>query len=133
MFLFNTAFIRMRFYVNLFKEMSNRVAELQCEDGFWRASLLDPVTYSDPETSSTGLFVYALAYGINQGYLSKDKYLPVVTKGWKALVASVDTEGKIGWVQPVGQDPKRIEKRMTQVYGTGGFLMAACEVYKLIE
>ena len=121
------------FYVNLFKEMSNRVAELQCEDGFWRASLLDPVTYSDPETSSTGLFVYALAYGINQGYLSKDKYLPVVTKGWKALVASVDTEGKIGWVQPVGQDPKRIEKRMTQVYGTGGFLMAACEVYKLIE
>lgn len=121
------------YYVNLFKEMSNRVAELQCEDGFWRASLLDPVTYSDPETSSTGLFVYALAYGINQGYLSKDKYLPVVTKGWKALVASVDTEGKIGWVQPVGQDPKRIEKRMTQVYGTGGFLMAACEVYKLIE
>ena len=106
---------------------------MQCEDGFWHASLLDPVTYSDPETSSTGLFVYALAYGINEGYLSKDKYLPVVTKGWKALVASVDTEGKIGWVQPVGQDPKRIEKRMMQVYGTGVFLMAACEVYKLIE
>ena len=121
------------FYVKLFKEMSNRIVELQCEDGFWHASLLDPVTYSDPETSSTGLFVYALAYGINEGYLSKDKYLPVVTKGWKALVASVDTEGKIGWVQPVGQDPKRIEKRMTQVYGTGVFLMAACEVYKLIE
>lgn len=121
------------FYVTLFKEMSSRVAELQCEDGFWHASMLDPVTYSDPETSSTGLFVYALAYGINQGYLSKEKYLPVVIKGWKALVASVDTEGKIGWVQPVGQDPKRIEKRMTQVYGTGAFLMAACEVYRLIE
>ncbi|WP_293668717.1 glycoside hydrolase family 88 protein [uncultured Parabacteroides sp.] len=121
------------FYVKLFKEMSTRVAELQCEDGFWRASLLDPVTYSDPEISSTGLFVYALAYGINQGYISKEKYLPVVIKGWKALVASVDTEGKVGWVQPVGQAPKRIEKRMTQVYGTGGFLMAACEVYRLVE
>lgn len=121
------------FYVKLFKEMSTRVAELQCEDGFWRASLLDPVTYSDPETSSTGLFVYALAYGINQGYISKEKYLPVVIKGWKALVTSVDTEGKVGWVQPVGQAPKRIEKRMTQVYGTGGFLMAACEVYRLVE
>lgn len=121
------------YYLHLFREMSKRVAELQCKDGFWRASMLDPETYPDPETSSTGLFVYALAYGINQGYLPKDKFLPVVTKGWQALVASVDTEGKVCWVQPVGQAPKRIEKRMTQVYGTGGFLMAACEMYKLAE
>ena len=106
---------------------------MQCEDGFWRASMLDTETYVDPETSSTGLFVYALAYGINQGYLSKEDYLPIVIKGWEALVASVDTEGKVCWVQPVGQDPKRIEKRMTQVYGTGGFLMAACEIYKLVK
>ena len=121
------------YYLQLFREMSDRVAELQCEDGFWRTSMLDIETYPDPETSSTGLFVYALAYGINQGYLPKDKFLPVVTKGWEALVASVDTEGKVCWVQPVGQAPKRIEKRMTQVYGTGGFLMAACEMYKLAE
>lgn len=119
------------YYLQLFCEMSDRVADLQCEDGFWRTSMLDIETYPDPETSSTGLFVYALAYGINQGYLSKEKFLPVVIKGWKALVASVDTEGKVCWVQPVGQAPKRIEKRMTQVYGTGGFLMTACEVYKL--
>lgn len=121
------------YYLQLFREMSDRVAELQCEDGFWRTSMLDIETYPDPETSSTGLFVYALAYGINQGYLPKDKFLPVVIKGWKALVASVDTGGKVCWVQPVGQAPKRIEKRMTQVYGTGGFLMAACEMYKLTE
>lgn len=121
------------YYLQLFREMSHRVAELQGEDGFWRTSLLDATTYPDPETSSTGLFVYALACGINEGYLPKEKFLPVVTKGWAALVASVDTEGKVCWVQPVGQAPKRIEKRMTQVYGTGGFLMAASEVYKLAE
>lgn len=74
--------------------MSDRVAELQCEDGFWRTSMLDIETYPDPETSSTGLFVYALAYGINQGYLPKDKFLPVVTKGWEALVASSRYRGK---------------------------------------
>lgn len=117
----------------IFQEMSGRIAELQCEDGFWRASMLDPETYTNPETSGTGLFVYALAYGINEGYLSKEKYLPVVIKGWNALVASVDTEGKVGWVQPVGQEPKKVEKRMTQVYGTGGFLMAACEMYRLAQ
>lgn len=121
------------YYLQLFREMSDRVAELQGEDGFWRTSLLDAATYPDPETSSTGLFVYALAYGINEGYLPKEKFLSVVAKGWQALVASVDTEGKVCWVQPVGQAPKRIEKRMTQVYGTGGFLMAASEVYKLAE
>lgn len=121
------------YYLALFREMSERIAGLQSDDGFWRTSLLDTETYPDPETSGTGLFVYALAYGINQGYLPKEKFLPVVTKGWKALVASVDTEGKVCWVQPVGQAPKRIEKRMTQVYGTGGFLMAACEIYRLSE
>lgn len=113
--------------------MSERIAGLQSEDGFWRASLLDTQTYTDPETSGTGLLVYALAYGINQGYLSKDKFLPAVTKGWQALVASVDTEGKLCWVQPVGQAPKKIEKKSNLVYGTGGFLQAACEIYKLSD
>lgn len=121
------------FYVQLFKEMSEKIASLQDKNGFWHASMLDPITYSDPETSGTGLFVYALAYGINEGYLSKEKYLPVVTKGWEALVSSVDTEGKVCWVQPVGQAPKSIEKRSTNVYGVGGFLMAACEVYQLSD
>lgn len=121
------------FYMKLFCEMSERIAELQCEDGFWRASMLDTQTYTDPETSGTGLFVYALAYGINEGYLSKDKFLPIVVKGWQALVASVDTEGKLCWVQPVGQAPKKIEKKSNLVYGTGGFLQAACEVYKLSD
>lgn len=123
------------YYLQLFREMSERLAELQCEDGFWRASLLDSEAYPDPETSSTGLIVYALAYGINEGYLPKETFLPVVTKGWQALVASVDTEGRVCWVQPVGQAPKRIEKKESQVYvyGTGGFLMAACEMYKLAD
>ena len=121
--------------MQLFREMSERLAELQCEDGFWRASLLDSEAYPDPETSSTGLIVYALAYGINEGYLPKDKFLPIVVKGWQALIASVDTEGRVCWVQPVGQAPKRIEKKIPQVYvyGTGGFLMAACEMYKLTD
>lgn len=121
------------FYLQLFQEMSERVAQLQGEDGFWRASLLDTKTFTDPETSSTGLFVYALAYGINEGYLSKEKYLPIVTKGWKALVASVDTEGKLCWVQPVGQSPEKIEKKSNQTYGTGAFLLAACEMYRLSD
>ena len=72
-----------------------------------------------------------MAYGINQGYLPADKYLPVVKKGWEALTRAVETNGKLGWVQPVGADPKKVTRDMTELYGTGAFLMAASEIYKL--
>lgn len=119
------------FYLQLFKELSESLANLQNKDGFWHASLLDPDSYPSPETSATGFIVYGLAYGINQGYLPADKYLPVVKKGWEALTRAVETNGKLGWVQPVGADPKKVTRDMTELYGTGAFLMAASEIYKL--
>lgn len=121
------------FYLNLFKEMSQRLSGLQSQDGYWHASLLDPASYPSPETSATGFIVYGLAYGINEGYLPADTYLPIVKKGWEALVAAVEADGKLGWVQPVGADPKKVTREMTELYGTGAFLMAACEVYKLAQ
>ena len=110
-----------------------RLAALQSKDGFWHASLLDPDSYPSPETSATGFIVYGLAYGVNQGYLPADKYLPVIEKGWKALVSAVEPDGKLGWVQPVGADPKKVTRDMTELYGTGALLMAAVEIYKLSE
>lgn len=65
-----------RFYEDLFVTLSARVAELQSKDGYWHASLLDPESYPSPETSATGFIVYALAYGINEGLLDKDKFTP---------------------------------------------------------
>lgn len=119
------------FYLQLFCEISERLASLQSKDGYWHASLLDPDSYPSPETSATGFIVYGLAYGVNQGYLPADKYLPVIEKGWKALVAAVEPDGKLGWVQPVGADPRKVTRDMTELYGTGAFLMAACEIYKM--
>lgn len=119
------------FYLQLFQEISERLAGLQSKDGYWHASLLDPESYPSPETSATGFIVYGLAYGVNQGYLPADKYLPVIEKGWKALVSAVEPNGKLGWVQPVGADPRKVTRDMTELYGTGAFLMAACEIYKM--
>lgn len=117
------------FYLQLFQEISERLAGLQSKDGYWHASLLDPESYPSPETSATGFIVYGLAYGVNHGYLPADKYLPVIEKGWKALVSAVEPDGKLGWVQPVGADPRKVTRDMTELYGTGAFLMAACEIY----
>jgi unsaturated rhamnogalacturonyl hydrolase len=122
-----------KFYENLLIEMSKRTSGLQDKDGYWHASLLDQVAYPNPETSSSGFFVYALAYGINSGLLDKEEYLPIVLKGWKALEKAVFADGKLGWVQPVGEDPQKTSKELTDVYGVGAFLLAGCEVYKLAE
>lgn len=120
------------FYEGLFRQISTRLLKLQSPDGYWHASLLDPESFPSPETSATGFIVYGLAYGINQGYLPKEEFLPAVMKGWKALTSAVEENGKLGWVQPVGADPRKTTREMTELYGSGAFLMAACEIYKLI-
>lgn len=119
------------YYEELFVRLCTRIAGLQNEDGYWHASLLDPASYPSPETSSTGFFVYALAYGVNAGILDEDDFMPVIIKGWKALTNAVDANGKLGWVQPIGADPRKVTRDMTEVYGVGAFLAAGCQIYKM--
>lgn len=38
--------------------------------------------------------MYSIAYGINEGVLDKDMYLPVMVRGWNALVSAVESNGK---------------------------------------
>ncbi|UOR04948.1 glycoside hydrolase family 88 protein [Hymenobacter aerilatus] len=120
------------FYQNLFKEMSARLLALQQPDGLWRASLLDPGAYPGGEASGSGFDCYALAWGINQGLLDRATYLPHVQKAWAALNRCVSAEGRVGWVQPIGADPRRdFSAESWDVYGTGAFLLAGSEVIKL--
>ena len=118
-------------YVTLLKEMSAKVASLQQQDGFWRASMLDPASFPGGETSGSAFFCYALAWGINNGHLDKTTYLPVVNKSWKTLSDSVHESGKLGWVQPIGADPQNTKYGNTEVYGVGAYLLAGCEMIKL--
>jgi unsaturated rhamnogalacturonyl hydrolase len=118
-------------FITQFKEMAARIADIQQADGAWYASLLDPKSYGVKETSGTGFFCYALAWGINQGILDQDKYLPVVTKAWNCLTASVHPDGKLGFVQAQGSDPQSVSYDDTEVYGTGAFLLAGTEMLKL--
>lgn len=86
--------------------MCGRMVEIQQPDGFWHA-VVDPETYAAPETSCTNFIIYALAYGINEGFLDKATYLPTLLKSWKAVLGTIDSEGKLGYVQPIGADPKK--------------------------
>jgi rhamnogalacturonyl hydrolase YesR len=120
------------FYESLYKEMSARIVEIQQEDGLWRASLLDPEAYPGGEVSGSGFFCYALAWGVNNGILDAATYRPAAEKAWIALNKCVNEEGRVGWVQPVGADPRRnFSADSWEVYGTGAFLLAGSEIIKL--
>ncbi|NUM78047.1 glycoside hydrolase family 88 protein, partial [candidate division KSB1 bacterium] len=118
-------------YVALLQEMAAAIKRIQGEDGLWRPSLLDAKEVPHPETSGSSFFCYALAWGINNGLLSKDEYLPVVKKAWQGLSSWVTDEGKLQWVQPIGAAPDKVTMGNYQEYGSGAFLLAGSEIYKL--
>ncbi|HEY8559791.1 MAG TPA: glycoside hydrolase family 88 protein [Pyrinomonadaceae bacterium] len=120
------------FYENLYREMMERVLTLQQADGLWRSSLLDPESYPGGEASGTGFYLYSMAWGVNNKMLDKNKFVPAIRKGWTALNALVQEDGKVGWTQPIGADPRRNFNRDSwEVYGAGAYLLAGSEVIKL--
>jgi rhamnogalacturonyl hydrolase YesR len=121
------------FFINLYKDMAAKILSLQDKNGYWHASLLDPGSYPNPEMSATAFFVYGMAWGINNGYLDKKTYMNAVLRGWKSMTEAVWPDGKVGWIQPIGEDPKNVTHEMTEVYGVGGFLLAGTEIMKLAK
>ena len=120
------------FYEQLFKEMMAKIQSLQQADGMWRASLLDPMAYPGGEGSGSGFFCYAMAWGINNGLLDKAQYTPSVKKAWKGINTLVSPEGRYGWVQPIGADPRRnFSADSWEVFGSGAYLLAGSEVIKM--
>ena len=120
-------------YVALFKEMAEKVASTQGEDGSWRASLLDPDKMPNPESSGTGFFTFGLAWGINNGLLDSARYEPNVRRGWAALVKAVRPDGMLGWVQRIGSEPGATTPDTTEVYGVGALLSAGSEIYRMVR
>lgn len=121
-------------FEDVFKAMASSVAATQTADGSWHPSLLDPEHFPTPETSSSSLFCYGLAWGIRHGLLERSVYYPVLKKGWKALCSHVHPDGFLGFVQPIGAFPQNgITENDTQIYAVGGFLMAGSEICKLLK
>ncbi len=119
-------------FVTLYKRMAEKIASLQSSDGSWHASLLDAESYPAKETSGTGFYCYALAWGVNHGLLSYQKYNPVIFKAWKALTSSVHANGMLGNVQQIGAQPESVDSNSTEVYGVGAFLLAGKQMVDML-
>lgn len=111
--------------------MAEKLASIQCSDGTWHASLLDPAKFPAKETSGTAFYCFGMAWGINQGILDKTKYLPVVLNAWNALTESVHSDGKLGYVQQIGDRPVNPGFDDSEVYAVGAFLLAGEQLIKM--
>ena len=115
-------------YEELFKTLAARIVQLQGEDGAWRADLLHPQTFPQPESSGTALFAYGLAWGVNHGLLARADYVPAVLKAWAALKSMQLPNGQLGSVQPKGDHPVETKPTDTGPYGGGAFLLLGAEL-----
>ena len=120
-------------FEKLYRDMMVRVAALQQPDGSWHASLLDPASYPVKEMSGTGFYCYALAWGLNNGLIDEQTYLPVVKSAWNAMTSAVMDNGKLGFVQAIGASPDKVDAQSTEVYGVGSFLLAGSEIYQYMK
>jgi unsaturated rhamnogalacturonyl hydrolase len=120
-----------KYFLKIYKKMAKKLLKIQTPQGHWAMSLLGQEFYPTPETSGSSFFIYGLTWGINNKILDKEEYTPAVVKGWKAMVSHVTEDGMLGYVQPIGAAPGNAWPDKTEVYGTGAFLSAGSEIYKL--
>lgn len=124
-------------YIDRFVAMSKAVAASQQPEGYWTRSMLDPDHAPGPETSGTAFFTYGLLWGVNNGFLPKEEYAPVIDKSWKYLITvALQPNGKVGYVQPIGEKaiPGQVVDANSQAdFGVGAFLLAACEMVRYLQ
>ncbi len=117
-------------YIALFKQMAAALVSVQQNSGFWHTSLAAKRPEA-PETSGTGFFTYGLAYGVNEGMLTDTKFKRAARLGWAGLNQHVSAQGRLGYVQQVGDRPGDVQPDDAQYYGTGAYLQAAVQMLKL--
>lgn len=123
-------------YVNRFRELAASIAKSQQPGGYWSRSMLDSAHAPGPETSGTAFFTYGLLWGINNGLLDKEQYLPVALKSWNYLArTALQPSGQVGYIQPIGERAipgQVVNVNSTSNFGVGAFLLASCEMYRFL-
>jgi unsaturated rhamnogalacturonyl hydrolase len=76
-----------------YRKMMQALLGFQGKDGMWRQLVDHPEAW--PETSSTGMFTFALITGVKNGWLDPATYGAAARKGWLALVGYIDQNADV--------------------------------------
>ncbi len=115
---------------------ASALAAYRSDDGGWPTDLAHPEACPASETSATGLITYMLAKGVNEGWLDRTAFTPVILKALFLLLHRLDAQGDLAGIQPPGTGPecgvtKSNDPAVDVAYGVGAFLLAISEVLKL--
>ncbi|MBQ3753724.1 MAG: glycoside hydrolase family 88 protein [Prevotella sp.] len=130
-------YVRKPWFVHKFTRMAQTVASLQQPEGYWTRSMMDAKQAPGPETSGTAFFCYGLLWGVNNGYLRKSEYKPVIDRAWRYLTkTALQADGRVGYVQPIGERAipgQKVDANSQANFGVGAFLLAACEYVRYLR
>lgn len=118
----------------IFRQQVNGLARYQSESGLWHQLLDKNDSYL--ETSCSAMFTYAIAKGINEGWLDK-RYSAIALNGWEGLKTKIKPDGQVADIcvgTGIENDLVFYYKRPTElndIHGLGAFLLAGCEIVKL--
>ena len=123
--------------LDTFRKHAAGLANLQGIDGFWHQLLDRPETYE--ETSATAIFAYALAHGINEGWLDPVTFGPVAQLAWEAVSSKINGKGEVEDVcvgTGMGFEPAYYAYRPVSVkaaHGYGPTIWAGAEMIRLLN
>ena len=130
-------YLHQPFFAHKFCQMARAVAQCQQPEGYWTRSMLDPEHAPGPETSGTAFFCYGLLWGVNNGYLPRKDYAPVIERAWTYLTkTALQQDGRVGYVQPIGERAipgQTVDANSQANFGVGAFLLAACEYARYLQ
>jgi unsaturated rhamnogalacturonyl hydrolase len=111
------------------------IAAAQGHAGLWHQLLDRRDSYE--ETSASAMFVFAIAHGINRGWLDALAFGPTVSLGWNAIARKVNAKGQVEGTcvgTGVGWDPMFYMYRPVHVlaaHGYGPVFLAGAEMIEL--
>jgi rhamnogalacturonyl hydrolase YesR len=76
-----------------YRKMMAELLKNQNADGTWRQLIDHPESWE--ESSSTGMFTFAMVEGVRHGWLPEETFGPAARKGWIALAGFVDQNADV--------------------------------------
>lgn len=123
--------------LSLFQRHAAGLSALQSGTGFWHQLLDRNDSYL--ETSATAIYTYALAHGVNRGWLDAKAYGSVAQLGWNAISTKITINGEVEGTcvgTGMGFDPAFYYFRPVSnaaAHGYGPVLLAGAEMIQMLK
>jgi unsaturated rhamnogalacturonyl hydrolase len=120
--------------LDIYRQQIIGLSRYQSESGLWH-QILDK-TDSYLETSCSAMFTYAIAKGVNEGWLEED-FKTVALKGWEGMKTKIQLDGQVKDIcvgTGIQNDLVFYYKRPTElndIHGLGAVILAGVEILKL--